>query len=79
MEEEPRQNISSNSGERVTFRSTQPCCFSCFDDFYPGRDPLQVTEDHRVKERCVSCANFTNDGIYIKLSLSEAKYPTLVE
>lgn len=52
----------------------QPICGACYDRRYPAREPVRLRDPEG--ERCVDCGQTTDDGIYLRLDPTTARYPS---
>lgn len=63
--------------EETEYSFTQPICDNCWMVKEGSRVPTRLIGSSA--ELCVMCANNTNSGIYIRIDLSEARYPSLTK
>lgn len=51
---------------------THPVCPYCYDDLYPGREPVVV--EPRTSETCCFCGIPTRSGIYVRADPSTPRF-----
>ena len=58
---------------------TQPCCYACWIDMYPNREPATIVGDYREDEICCYCGGRTRDGIYVRVDPTTVAHATLTK
>ncbi len=56
---------------------TQPICGDCYNDIYPRREPVRVT--NMDSETCCVCGEPTREGIYYRVDPRTVRFPTHIQ